>query len=268
MIARKTWREVRGMTLTTFLILEFLLVLAVLYWPTLADGLKQRVAVLKMLAPGEFMKRLVDTWGKHGFAAYMATQQFFKGVNIVSIAAAVLIGTGAIAGERETGTLEFLLSRPVSRARMLWSKFWVLAACVVVPIFASSLTIPLMENLIDAKFIDSPMQVRYLLHASWHASLFCLLFLTFGLCLSCFIRTQVHVAFAIGGFIVVEVGLYFVQEIRVASIFMLSDHDVYWPIIAGNVHFWRFFWSTEIWLIAASALCYGIAALRFRRMDL
>ena len=34
-----------------------------------------------------------------------------KGINIAGIACAVLIGTGAISGERETGTIEMLLTR-------------------------------------------------------------------------------------------------------------------------------------------------------------
>lgn len=268
MIARKTWQDVRVMTVAYFLILEFLLVLAVLWWPKIAEDLTRRVAALKLLAPADFLKELIGTWGDHGFAAYIATQQFFKGTNIVGIACAVLIGTGAIAGERETGTLEILLSRPISRTRILWSKFWVLAVCVVVPIFLSSLTIPLLETLVDPKFIQKRVAPIYLLHCSWHAGLFCVMFLAGTLCLSSFIRSQVHVAFAIGAVIIVQVGLYFVQEIRYGSIFMLSDHDIYWPIVAGNRHFWRFFWSDEIWLVFAIVALYAVTHAKFRRMDL
>ncbi len=268
MIARKTWRETRWLMVASFLIMEVLLFAAVMFWPKIAADLEQRIAFMKLLAPGEFIKRLLSTWGDHGFAAYIATQQFFKSANTVGIATAVLIGTGAIAGERENSTLELLLSRPVSRLRILWSKTWVLALCTAIPIFASTATIPLLEHCIDAEYIKTGTNFGYLMHAAWHSTLFSVAVLVATLCLSSFIKSQVQVAFAIGVIVIIQVGLYFIQVIRNGSAFMLSDHDVYWPILAGNVHFWRFFFGQEIWILAACCLLWAVAYLRFRRMDL
>ena len=267
MIAHKTWREVRGMTLGYMLILWLLLASAILYWPTLAKDVKQ-LSMLKSMMPGEFLKRMFQGVLDSGFPAYVTLQQFFKGVNIAGLSCAVLIGTGAIAGERETGTLEMLLSRPVSRGRVLFQKWWVLALCVVVPIFLTSLTIPWMETWIDPATVDSRCSLAGLMHASWRAGLFCLFFMTLTLFFSVWLRSQVHVAFVIGGIIVAQVGMFFVRVLRNASIFRLADYDSYWPIMVGNRSFARVFWAEDIWLILGTTLLYALTWLRFRRLDL
>lgn len=269
MIASKTWREVRGMTLGYFLILIFLIVTAILYWPELVkdDGLK-KLRSIKSLIPGEFMKRMFQGVMDSGFPAYVTVQHFFKGINIAGIACAVLIGTGAISGERETGTIEMLLSRPVSRARILFQKWWVLVLCCTLPIFLCSAMIPSMEDWIDPKTMQSRCDFAGLMHASWRGSLFVTIFLTMTMLFSVLFRSQVQVAFAIGGVIVLQVGMFFVQVLRGASIFRLSDYDVYWPIMAGNRDFGRMFWSEDIWLLAGIAVLYALTWWRFRRMDL
>lgn len=267
MIARKTWREVRGMTIAYFFILEALIASAILYWPEIAVNLP-KLGLIKNMLPGDFMKRMFQGIMDSGFPAYVTVQQFFKGINIAGIACAVLIGTGSIAGERENGTLDMLLSRPISRSRILFQKYWVLALAVVVPIFASSMTIPWMETWIDPKTIEERCSFSGLMHASWRASLFSLFFLTLTLVFSVYLREQVKVAFAIGGIIVLQVGMFFVQVLRKSSIFRLSDYDVYWPIMAGNRSFARMFWTEDVWIIAAIALLYAIGLRRFKSMDL
>ena len=74
------------------------------------------------------------------YGAYMAIQMYFKAINIIGVACACLFGTALIARERENQTLEFLLSRPVSRSRALFAKFAVCSAAIVVPIFITSWT--------------------------------------------------------------------------------------------------------------------------------
>ncbi|MFQ5506251.1 MAG: ABC transporter permease, partial [Planctomycetota bacterium] len=202
-------------------------------------------------------------------------QQFFKGVNVVGIACAVLLGTSTVARERESGTLELLLSRPISRGGILWSKAWVLGVCLVVPIYLSSLSIiPLSKWVssleIEPSATDLVMNVPApeLLMASTHASLFVLLFLAGAIVFSVMFRTQMHVAFVVGGLIVLEVGIYFIQVLRHGSIFMLADHDIYAPIMAGNVQWKSLFLGTGIWIALSVVLLYGLAHWRFKRMDI
>ncbi len=267
MIARKTWKEVRGMTFAYFLILELLLVLTLLYWPQLRQAIDKGMSGLLDLIPVDFAKRMLkDVMSKDpdfAYRAYIAAEQFFRSVNVIGISAAVLLGTGAIARERENGTLEFLFSRPVSRSRILRDKTMVLAASTLVPVFASSLSVWPMARLQGYEIAAAP-----LLLASLHGSLFILLFLMLTIFLSTCFKTQVHVAFAVGGFIVMEVGIFFVKGIREISLFRLSDYDVYMPILSGTLGFADLFLSRGIWLLAGIVVLYLLARHRITRIDL
>lgn len=265
MIAGKTWREIRGMGCAYALILEVMLVPAVLLWPNLRRG---GSALVEMM-PAEFLKRMTAAFmgpnDETAYRAYMAVQMFFKGVNIMAVAAAVLLGTGLIARERENQTLEFLLARPVSRSRILWSKFWVTALVVVVPIFLTSWTaIPLSR----VPSVDQSLSFAAITLCCVHASAFALAVLALTTFVSVLARAQVVTAFWIGAFIVLQVAVYFVQEIRVVSLFRLSDFEIYGPIMADNVVAKELLLGTTSWLVAAAALTYLAADRAFRRVGL
>lgn len=269
MIARKTWREIRGMVIAYTIILELLLVPAILLWPSLQGETR----VLSRLLPMETFRRMFEDMSSTAmqgevsaaYTAYMAVQLFFKGVNIVGIAAAVLLGTGLIARERENNTLEFLLSRPVSRSAILWGKFWPTAIAIVVPIFLTSLSALPLSRLPS---VDEHLRPVGILQSCVHSSAFVLFFLAFTTMCSVRLRSQVHVAFVVGGFVVVQVGVYFVQILRSASIFRMSDYEVYGPIMAGNVRWSQLLTNSTIWPLAGAILCYGIADRLMRRTSL
>lgn len=265
MIAKKTWREIRGMGIAYLLLLEILLVPAILMWPSL----RRAGSALVSLMPADFLRKMAtDAMGPNdetAYRAYMAIQMFFKGVNIMGIAAAVLLGTGIIARERENQTLEFLLARPISRSRILWSKFWVTAVVIVVPIFLTSWTaIPLSR--LPGIDVELPFGVVTL--CCVHASVFCVGILALTTLISTVARSQVVTAFWIGAIIVTQVALYFIQEIRVISAFRLSDYDIYGTIMAGNLHAGPLLLGTTLWVALGAALIYAIADRTFRRSGL
>jgi ABC-2 type transport system permease protein len=268
-ISQKTWLEIRGMTLVYFLLLEILLIATLQYWPQIREALEKNTGVFVNLMPGDFLKRIVRGMANKSpdfaYRAYIATEQFFRSVNIIGISAAVLLGTGTIARERENGTLEFLLSRPIKRSAILWSKTWCLMLAVTLPIFLSSATIiPI------TKMLGFPYQLEWgpIFLASFHGCLFVLVFLLIAIAASTLFRAQVHVAFFVGGLIVTEVGVYFIKGLRQTSVFMLSDFDIYMPILVGNRSALDVFLKWDLWLILAIVLIYSFTLRRFKKMDL
>ena len=252
------------MAVVYLIILELMLIPAVLLWPTLYEDL-QRSALLSSL-PG-FLQRMAnamrDSNESFAFLSYMAVQMFFKGVNVAGIACAVLLGTALIARERENQTLEFLLARPISRAKILWSKYWVTALAITVPIYATSWSaIPLSAHL------DWHLPFGAVTLGAFHSSVFVLMFFTLTCLFSVVCRNQVHVAFIVGGLTIVQVCVYFIQTVRAASLFRLSDFDVYGPILAGNVGLGQLFWEKTAWILAVTALLYGTADRILARTDL
>lgn len=268
MIARKTLRETWPILAAYVVLMELMLVAAVFYWPDLRDALAKIsklgfLNVLGQLIPFDFLKRpfltLVDP--EKRYASYIALQHFFKGINIMGIAAAMLLGTFVIARERENGTLEILLSLPASRGRILAVKSLVLAIGLACGIFLTSLSLLLLDPLVGEGLAAVP-----LLLCSLHGTLTVLLFMAMTILASTFFRTQASVAFAVGVFIAVEFAVYFIQVARNWSFFRLCDFEVYFPILTGEsgLPFWEFEWI----LILGTALCYSIAHRRFVRGDL
>ena len=265
MIAGKTWREVRGMGIAYCLLLELLLVPAILLWPDVKLGLSAIMKMMPMAVLRDMFERMTDSNEEVAYRAYLSVQVFFKGVNIVSIAAAVLLGTGMIARERENQTLEFLVSRPISRSRILWSKFWVVALVIVVPIFVTSWTvIPLSR----VPTVDFEISLASILVCSVHASVFVLAVLAVTTLCSVLARSQVLSAFWIGAFVILQATIYFVQGIRVVSVFRLADFYVYGPVMAGNVSAATLFLDKTIWVALFGITCYFVADRAFRRVNL
>jgi hypothetical protein len=269
-IAGKTWREVRVMALVYLLILELLAVPVILLWPDIYADL-QRSTLLRNMGV-DWLKRIgegvSDRDGDIAYTNWAAVMLFFRSTNLVGIAAAVLLGTGLFAREREASTFEFLLARPVSRASVLWQKVWPCALCVTVPIYLVSASAVFWSRCID---YDLPWWELFL--ASTHAAVFVLCFLVFTTWVSIQSRVQAHVAFWVGGLTILQIGIYLTQRLRQWSLFRLADFEWYGPILTGNTKARAMFdptagpaWTT--WLALATCGCYALALRTLRRAEL
>ena len=203
------------------------------------------------------------------YRSWLAVMLYFRSVNLIGLAGAVLLGTALFAREREAQTLEFLLARPVSRARILWDKSWPTALCLVMPIFLVNWSAILWsahsEVAINVPFLPITL-------ASLHGASFVLCLLSLTTWVSVLCRVQAHVAFWVGGITVLQIGIYLIPRLRRFSAFRLSDFDWYMPIVAGNhgltemldpIHHSGF----TFWLCAATALFYGLAYRALRRLE-
>ena len=262
MIAGKTWREVRWMALAYLLILELLCIPVLLWWPDLYPEL-QRSTLLRSLNLGDFARRIGQGISSDdqdiAYSSWVALMLFLRSGNLVGIAAAVLLGTGAFARERENQTFEFLLSRPVSRGSILWHKVWPAALCIVVPMFLVNASAMYWSHVIGER-----LPPRELFLATTHAAAFALAFLMLTTWVSVLLRVQAHVAAIVGAFAVLQVGLYLTQRIRPYTLFRLVDFDWYGPILAGNTRAWQMFdpWNGPgytTWLLLGCVVFYALA---------
>ncbi len=267
MIAKKTFRETLGVQVAYLLILEAMIFGAILWWGDLRDVLAEIsklgfLGVLGKLIPFDFLKKpflaLVDP--ERRYTSYIALQHFFKGINIMGIAAALLLGTFVIAKERENGTLELLLSLPISRTRILLEKTLVIAAGLVAGVFISSVSMIPMSTVAGEQLPFLPVIL-----CSVHASIIVLFFFSLTILASTFFKTQASVAFAVGIIIAIEFAQYFIQVARNWSFFKLSDFDVYYPILSGNTGLPV--WPHETLVAGAALLMYGFAHKRFLELE-
>jgi ABC-type transport system involved in multi-copper enzyme maturation permease subunit len=263
-IARKTFQELWPIFVIYLLVMEIILLPAIVLWPDLkiiGDQLGPILGLTKILGKSVFSD-VIQAVGDYD--DYYALQAFFKGANVCGAAAAVLVGTGLIAKERENHTLEFLMTRPISSSRILFEKFTVATIGLTVPIFLVTWSgIPL-----SAWFVQEELHFVEVTLAAWHSSIFivCMLALT-TLC-SVIFRLQGHTAAIAGVFIVSQVTLFFVQTVRKFSLFQLSDIDVYAPVLSGELGFIDLLTWLELWMFGTIILLYLISDRLLRRIAL
>ena len=265
MIVRKTCRELWPMFLIYLLSMEIILVPAIVLWPDLKEvGDKLGFAlVITIKAMNKSVFRDV-LQAVQDYGDYYALQAFFKGVNVCSAAAAVLVGTGLISRERENHTLEFLMTRPISPSRILFEKFTVASVGTVIPIFLVAWSgIPLSSWLVGESLPFGGVTL-----AAWHSSIFVLGILAVTTLCSVIFRLQAHTATVAGIFVVANTTLFFIQTAREYSLFQLSDIDVYAPAIAGERSASELFLSMQIWMIGSIVILYLITDRLIRRIQL
>lgn len=269
MIAAKTWREIRWIALAYLLILELLCVPVLLWWPDIYTDLQKSTLFRSM--PAEWARAIglaiSNKDEETAYRSWVALMLFLRSSNLVGVAAAVLIGTGLFARERENQTFEWLLSRPIGRGAILWHKVWPAALCVIVPLFAVNASALHWSDVIGQHLPPSELFL-----ATVHASSFVLFFLLVTTWLSVRLRVQAHVAAIVGAFAVLQIGLYLTQRIRPYTLFRLVDFDWYSPILAGNRSAAQMFDPFSgpgftTWLLAACAVFYALAWRALHRAE-
>jgi len=215
-----------------FLVLEAMLAAAIFWWPSFVEN----VATLKKLAaPMPMLQDMVNQLEEGGVAAYVVGQHYFKGCNTLGTAAAVLFAMGAVAGEVHRGTLELWLSRPVSRWRLLSERYFGGLAAVVVPVFATSLTVPLL-----LAQVDESMGLSGLMMCSLHMSLFLGAIYSVTFLLSAMGSQPTRIAFVMLFFNIFEFATYMVKEITEYSMYRLADIEVFMKIVLQGKLNWTF----------------------------
>lgn len=209
-----------------FVVLEVLLALAIIWWPSFAEHtgvLKQLAAPLPMLAE---QLNLIDMIG---VPAYVVAQHFFKGCNTLGAAAAVLLAMNAVAGEAQRGTMELWLSRPVSRRRLFTERYLGGLAAVTLPVLATTLTIPALLTL-----VDETMGLWDLTLCAVHQSLFLGALYSVTMWLSALGSQPLKIGFVMLFACIGEFALYMVKTVTHYSIFRLVDIQAFAEILSTS----------------------------------
>jgi ABC-2 type transport system permease protein len=207
------------------LVLELMLVPALLYFPDFERNIKQ----LRAMAPLPVLRGIVDTLEQGGVFAYSTGQHFFKGCNTLGTAAAVLLAAGAVAGESHRGTLEIWLARPLSRRRILTERWLQGALALVLPVFASTATIPWLLERVGHTLPYGPL----FLCATQQCALLLAIY-AFTFFLSTMSRAPLGISFAVLFFTIFQFAVYLVERVTHWSIFRLSDVERFLAIQKGE----------------------------------
>lgn len=249
---REELKAVGWRTLGYFVVLEGLLVAAILFWPRFQENLD----ALKGMAPMQVLQDLVDTIDQTGVVAYVNGQQFFKGCNSVGTAAAVFLAMGAVAGEAHRGTLEIWLARPFSRRRILTQRYAAGALALVLPVLASTATIPWLLG-----YVGEELDLGPLLLCAAHQSLFLLAFYSLTFLYSCASSKPAQIAFVVLMASTFQFAIYMIQDVSRWSIFRLTD-----VLTFGRIYDARALDAgSAIGLAAVSAIAFELSQRVFAR---
>jgi ABC-type transport system involved in multi-copper enzyme maturation permease subunit len=246
-------KSIAWRTLAYALVLEAMLAGAILFWPNFKDN----IGALKAMMPMKVMKEMVDSLGQGGVVAYVNGQHFFKGCNTLGCAAAVLFAMGAVAGEAQRGTLEIWLARPLSRRRMLLSRYSAGALAVALPVLATTLTIPWL-----LARVEESVQATPLFLCAVHEALFLLAIYSATFFFSSVGHRPTLIAFAMLFFTTLEFSMYLIQSITHWSIFRLADIETFGRIFSRAALDWRM--CVPFAAISALALCGALYAFERR----
>jgi ABC-2 type transport system permease protein len=195
-------------------------------------------------------------------AGYLQAELFGLMVPLTLIAYMIAAGSAATAGEQEAGTLEFLLSQPVSRTRVLLEKFGGL--CVSLAVITAAFAAVLV---VSSRVFDVGVSAPHLLAATVAAYVLAVLFGAVALLAGCMTG---HRALAAGIASAAAVTAYLLSSLAglvaglkpfrpISPFWWYSGHD---PLQRGlePLH--------VVLLVGVTVVCVVAATLSFARRDL
>jgi ABC-2 type transport system permease protein len=114
-VFRKSLRDQRWQIIGFGLALLSMAAMIVLLWPTY----RNTVATIEL---PQAVQALLGSDLSYGTAAGFVSAEFFSWIPILLIVYAVIQGTGAIAGEESSGTIDLLMAQPLTRPAMVLQK--------------------------------------------------------------------------------------------------------------------------------------------------
>ena len=223
---------------------------------------KQNFVAITNLIP-DFFKfakdALISAGGGERVTVFVALNHFFKDANVIGPAAAIVLALGTIVREVEIGTIGLLLSRPLSRTRILWSFIVVHVLELVLPILFVTALLPTASQAL----IDETIDLQPLMLAALHASTFVVMIYAFALLCAVIFSEQIRVAAVAGGVCILSFMLYFFDATRAFTAYSLSSIHTYVDLAGGGAYPW----TKTLICIGLAAAFFTAATATFNRKD-
>lgn len=254
-IFAKSLRDQRWQIVGFGLALLSMAAMIVLLWPT------YRNTVASIQLP-EAVQALLGSDLSYSTAAGFVSAEFFSWIPILLIVYAVIQGTGAIAGEESSGTIDLLMAQPLARSAMVFQKCAaVLAGSVLIVslgYLGFALTIPFVT--IDISIWDAALASANMLPIT-------ILYFAFALWLGAVAPNR---AYASGGAIALGTAGYFANTVAagVHALSWLRYASPFYYYGAGLPLVKGIYWPHVSILLGVSALFVSLTVRSFQRRDI
>ncbi|MEZ5979379.1 MAG: ABC transporter permease subunit [Planctomycetota bacterium] len=200
-----------------FVLLFGHLAIAIAFYPTFLEQkgalLAMAEGVSKILARDAALAAKSD-WG------YVCGQQFFKFSNTLGTGAAVMFAAGAVASDTQRGTLELVLSRPVSRTRLYLERWIAGALALAVPMFLVS---ALFRPLCDVLGVTISVPTSLMLEAAAYETAFLSIFYSVAFTWSVFAPRVLTIVLGLIFGTIGMYALYLIPDANAWSIYQWAD---------------------------------------------
>ncbi len=254
-VLRKTLRDQRWIAVGVGFAGFLIGLLDVFIYPQYRDQLKD------FQYPDAF-KGFVGEAGSIATPEGFITAEFFSWIPLLLITIAIIGGTGALAGEEGTGTLDLLLAQPIARRRLLLEKAAGLVASVTL---AALICFPAF--LIGKAFVDFDLGAGRLFATTLNMLPIAYLFLALALWGSAALPSRGAAAMLA---IVVVVAAYFLYTVGAAVDSFEQPRKIspfYWAD-PSHVVVHGFDWARSGLLLGVAAVFLALAAWSFERRDI
>ena len=239
-----------------------LIILTMAFYPTIRDQATELQKSFSQLS-NSTVALFSDTNQIFSPIGYLSSQIFYLMLPMLLSILTIGLGSSLIAREEDSGTIEMLLSRPVSRSRLLGGK--ALAGLIILAVAGAS---ALVSLLVMAELVNIAVALPAIAAATLASVVMALLFGTLSFTVTCLGRTAraasigVAALVAIAGYIISSLSSV-VPWLRWPSI--VSPFHYYHPaeILGGDYH-----WNELIGLTFVSVVLGAVAWWAFRRRDL
>jgi ABC-type transport system involved in multi-copper enzyme maturation permease subunit len=211
-----------------FVILLVNAIATVLAYPAFEENYEALLAFVPSFM-AKLSSALLDA-GSTGILAFASINHLFKAANVLGAAAAILLAMGSFSRETELGTIGVLLSRPLSRRRILTTFVVVHSLELIVPLLLVTVLIPSYVQFA----IDETIPTGPLLLGAIHAAAFLLLVYAIAMVAATALSEQIKVAGIAGGLLITSFILYFIDATRPYTLYRLSSLDHYTAIARGE----------------------------------
>lgn len=250
---RQYLRQCWWLALGYLIVLEGAMLAAIYYWPRFRDHMPE----IAKLVPFDAIQNLLKAMESAGYWPYFAVQQWFKGCSLFGVAVIAFMGSGIIARDADQRTAEFLFSRPVSRRRILLTRYCVVLGLTLIPVYLTSIS-----AIWFSARVGEHIGWLETLVATTYMSLFLLTLVSFTTMISAMAVHQLTAGAAVVGIALVSFAMYLVEGVDQYSPFTLIDVRVFMDLRHGMVPWWN-----VVGFIAASSAMMFVADRIVARRD-
>lgn len=261
-VAKWTIRQRKWSTFWWAVGISSLIILTLIFYPTIRNQTSQLDKSFNQI-PASAKALFTDTQDIFSPVGYLSSQLFYLMLPLILSILAIGMGAGLLSKEESDGTMELLLSRPISRGRLLANK--ALAGLVVLAIVGGVTTGVIVAM---CKLINMDVGLGYVAIASLYSTTLALLFGSIALFIASLGRAG-RLA-SIGVSALVGFGGYIIASL--SSVVSWLE----WPAKFFPFHYYhpgdilngRYTWWPLLCFAGISIIFGFLAWLAFRRRDL